>query len=261
MTVKFAVPATIPANVYMLYGHNGRGKTHMIGTAMARLCSAEKKMGVIDCHGGYKTLTTKYPRSMIEERLRTVVPYTIADVYDALEMLKKYAQAGKLAWAIVDTMSDLQKRVEFDVRSIPFKSKDAGVKLKRTKSTQSDWGTNQDLMYDISSRLKALNEEFNVNVVLTALADDRKSPTRPSIATLAYDKVCGMCDSIFYLDCENDTNDEGESVNKYLCYTRPTIGQDVVARDRMNTQDGPLLDSVIEPDFEYILEKIAGAST
>lgn len=236
-------------STFMLYGYNGRGKTHMLGTILP-LLGEQEEMVLLDFRGNYKTILSMYRgknSDIIKKKLNVCQPRSMDEIDNVYGQIEEGVDKGIVKWIGVDTVTDMQKVIMFDLRSEKVSKKGGNAIIKLSgKPTYDDWYQNQDFLYNFVGKLKDLED---VNIVFTALAEDKTPPTRPSLDTKIAEKVIGMCDVILYLDSKQV---QGKDKPTYVCYSRPSnTFSNFLARDCND-----LLDATMEPDFGYIMRLI-----
>jgi len=245
----FAKATRDEKNNFMVYGHPGSGKTHMLGTLLS-LLGEKEKIALLDFRSGTNTLFSCFNPTEVGRKVMVARPRTFSQITMTLSELSKGVGAGVVKWVAIDNLTSMQRIIMSDIRSVKVYSKTGKVEvIPSNKPSLDEWGMNIDRMMEVTSYLI----DLPINVVFTAFADSKSEVIKPALdGRNLSDDISGMCDTVLYLCTKQTTNMEGKDEPQYICLTQPI--ENVLARSRNG-----VLEAVIEPNFKYIIDKLEAA--
>jgi len=237
---------------FLIYGQPGSGKTWMI-SSIAKTLKEGEVIALFDFHGGPKTLITSIGKELVNKHFKIFISRTYKELIEDLLFVKKGIDKGVVKWVVIDTISGMQQMLMTEIKQMKVHGKFGAYTIigSGDKTSLNEWDMNISRVIEICNFV----DDLPCNSVFSAHVTDKKESEilLPSLKgkTLA-DDIAGMCDVVLHLVVETETLPDGTRTAKHVCYSQPVrLGTSFVARDRLGK-----LEPVIEPDFEYIMNKL-----
>ena len=217
-----------PAQVMLVYGEGGVGKTTFASTAPAPILA--------DCENGAKYFGLRGIKMDV----------ALIESWSDMKEFLTLAKDPKVQTVIIDPIGELMEKL----KRFMVAQNDSKLVQKDGSPTMAGWGWLKKTMKDYIKVLRDLNKHVLLIAHLAEEKDEERIIKRPKIETKLSDELVAMVDIVGYMTVVQD-----DGVSKRIIIVDP--GNDkYTAKDRSGQ-----LGKIIEPDFAKIIKACQGTES